>query len=289
MNKNISSKKEKGDFFEYLCKHLLLMKYSKVCLHNETSMFTEIRKEKNIPKNDEGIDIIIITASNKVFGAQCKFLLKENGCVPLGLIQRCSGIAEYHKLDKMIIISNRKNNLKAKSYQKIEILSNEWLEKNISNTFYEELEKRFIIFYGIASKLFPDKFSSSFDIDKNKNIQKKISKEKNTDTIQEKSMYNIQDNLIKKLICSSNNKSMTVDKNIPEYDKLSNGELLYEEDEDLLSDECNAEYEEYDFSEKEKIITTNHKFSSFDINSSDVKKNNLKEIENIFLSLISKK
>jgi len=80
-----SNTKIKGDIFELITKYYLLTepiyktKIKNVWIHHEVP--TEVREYINLPKNDEGIDLIAQTKDNKYWAIQCKYLSNINASI----------------------------------------------------------------------------------------------------------------------------------------------------------------------------------------------------------------
>lgn len=77
--------KVKGDIFELVTKYYLLTEpiyqtqIKNVWIHNEVP--EDIREYINLPKNDEGIDLIAQTKDNKYWAIQCKYLSDDNASI----------------------------------------------------------------------------------------------------------------------------------------------------------------------------------------------------------------
>ena len=77
--------KIKGDIFELITKYYLLTEpiyqtqIKNVWIHYEVP--EDIRKYINLPKNDEGIDLIAQTKDNKYWAIQCKYLSDKNASI----------------------------------------------------------------------------------------------------------------------------------------------------------------------------------------------------------------
>lgn len=69
--------KEKGDLFEEFTKYIFLFHPYYINLTKKIWLFNELpfklKKQLNIPDNDEGIDLVILSGDDKYYAIQSKF------------------------------------------------------------------------------------------------------------------------------------------------------------------------------------------------------------------------
>ena len=133
--KNLSNK-EKGNYFEYLCKLFFLFdnKWNNLIknswLLNDTPL--EIKKQLNIPNKDIGIDIILETNDNEFYAVQCKYRKNINNEISWKELSTFFGLTFgiSNKFKKGIFISNTIN-------------PNKYIDKcpNVINILYHTLKE----------------------------------------------------------------------------------------------------------------------------------------------------